>query len=117
MIKIKLVPILTRMIAKIDTKPIIDILSDPDMVKATGDAKNDLSASKMKLGASLIAEFLRQSDKIGEELPEFVAIYKGVSIEETGEMDLIGIISEIANDEGIKRFFTGALRRKIEQQL
>ncbi|MGM9681545.1 MAG: hypothetical protein ACI3XR_08575 [Eubacteriales bacterium] len=116
MIKIKLIPILTRMVAKIDMKPIIDIMSDPDMVKATGDAQNDLSTAKMKLGTGLIAELLRQSDKIGEDLPEFVAIYKGVSVEEAGEMDLMEIVAEIANDEGIKRFFTGALRRKVDQK-
>ena len=118
MLKIKTIPVLTRMIAKIDMKPIMTKLKEADVFDAaatTKDAVKQLTAEKIgELAFDLLAEITPQLDKIGEEMPLFVSLYKGVSIEEAGEMDVADIINDLINDEGIRTFISRALQKKAE---
>ena len=118
MLKIKTIPVLTRMIAKIDMKPIMNTLKNADVFDAAAtkkDALKQLSAEKVgELAFDLLGEITPQLDKIGEEMPLFVSLYKGVSIEEAGEMDVADIINDLINDEGIRTFISRALRKKAE---
>lgn len=118
MLKIKTIPVLTRMIAKIDMKPIMNTLKNADVFDAATnkkDAVKQLSSEQMgELAFDLLAEITPQLDKIGEEIPEFVSLYKGVTIEEAGEMDVGEVINDLINDEGIRTFISRALRGKAE---
>ena len=120
MLKIKTVPVLTRIIAKLDLKPVISILKNTDVF---GEAKNKAEALKelkgegaAELGFEILGAITPQLDRIGEDIPEFVSLYKGVSLEEAGEFDLAEIVNEVIHDEGITGFFKNALRKKAEPE-
>jgi len=119
MLKVKTIPVLSRMIAKLDVKPILTRLKEADIFKSAGNKKEALAEIKgekaVELGFELVAEIMPQLDRIGEDIPEFISLYKGVSLEEAGEMDFAEILNEVINDEGIRNFFGTALRRKVER--
>lgn len=119
MLKIKTIPVLTRMIAKIDLKPILNTLKNADIFDKTdnkADVMKQLTKEKAaELAFAMLGEITAQLDKIGDDIPEFVALYKGVSIEEAGEFDIAEIINEVINDDGIRTFFLRALRKKAER--
>lgn len=118
MLKLKTIPVLTRMIAKIDMKPILETLKNADIFDKAdnkSDAMKQFTKEKAaELAFDMLSEFTAQIDKIGDDIPEFVSLYKGVSIEEASEMDLAEIINEVINDDGIRTFFSRALRKKAE---
>ncbi len=120
MLKVKTIPVLSRMIAKLDTKPIVETLKNADIFKNTGSKTEALAEIKgekaVELGFELIAEITPQLDRIGDDIPEFISLYKGVSLEEAGEFDFAEVLNEIINDEGIRNFFKNALRKKVEQE-
>ena len=119
MLKVKTIPVLSRMIAKLDVRPILTKLKEADIFKSAGNKKEALAEIKgekaVELGFELIAEIMPQLDRIGDDIPEFISLYKGVSLEEAGEMDFTEILNEVVHDEGIRNFFDTALRRKVEQ--
>ena len=118
MLKVKTVPVLARIIAKLDVKPIVKKLREADIFANNADKEQALEEIKgekaVELGFELIAEITPQLDKIGDDIPEFIALYKGVSLEEAGEMDFSEVLNELIYDEGIRNFFKNALRRKVE---
>ncbi len=119
MLKVATIPVLTRMLAKIDITPIIERLKGIDIFKApesAEEAKKELDPEKVGVvGAEIIAEIMPQIDKIGADIPEFIALYKGVSLKEANELDFAVVLNELINDSGIRSFFSVALRRKVEQ--
>lgn len=120
MLKIKVVPVLSRMISKLDVQPIIDVLST-DIFNNTTNAKEALAELQgdkaTELGGKIIAAILPQLGRIGDDVPEFVALYKGIPISEAEELDLAETINEIIYDDAIRHFFTTALRKKVEPTL
>lgn len=124
MLKIATIPVISRMISKIDLAPIIERVKTVDIFDDTVQeegaekgAKKALSPEKVGvLGAEVIAELMPQLDKIGADIPEFVALYKGVSLKEANELDFAEVLNELVYDEGIRSFFTVALRKKVEQE-
>lgn len=118
-LKVKTLPVLSRIIAKLDVKPVIQTLKNADVFKGAKDKKQAVEELKgekaMELGFEIIAEITPQLDKIGDDLYEFIALYKGVDREAAGELDLAEIASELFFDEGIRNFFSTALRRKTER--
>ena len=119
MLNIKTLPLLLKVLARIDIKPVIDRVREMDIFK---DAKNPQAAMKqlksdkaVEVASEVVAEILPQLDKIADFIPEIVAAYKGVTVEEAEKMDAGEVISEIIADEGIRSFFSRALRRKVEQ--
>lgn len=121
MLKIKTVPVLTRIIAKLDLNPAIAALKEADIFaesKDKAEALKQLTNEKAaELAFQILAAVTPQLDKIGEDIPEFVALYKGVSLEEAGEMDLAEIVNDVIHDEGITGFFKNALRKKAEREV
>lgn len=120
MLKIKTIPVLTRIISKLDTKPVLDALKDADIFdKANGkkDAVKQLSGEKAaELGFNVLAAITPQLGRIGEDIPEFVSLYYGISREEADEKDLAEVINDLINDKGIRDFFATALRKKAERE-
>lgn len=119
MLTIKTMPVLLKIVGKLDIKPIIPMLKDLDIFEET-DSKDGALAqlSKEKIGVlafEIIGELTPQLGKIADDLPQLVATYKGVSLEEAEKLDAAEIINEIINDKGIRSFFQTALRKKAEQ--
>lgn len=113
MIKIALVPIMARILSKLDIKPVITKLKSIDIFE-----KGQQKVSNEEMGIiafEILTDITPQLDKIGADIPEFVAAYKGVSIAEANELDFADIINEIISDEGILTFFKRALRKKVER--
>lgn len=119
MLNIATLPLLLKIIAKLNMSPIIEKLKTVDIfedAKDAKDAKKQLSREKVGVVAmEIFAEITPQLGKIADDLPELVAAYKGVSIEEAKKLDAAEVINEIINDEGILSFFSRALRKKVER--
>lgn len=119
MLKIKTIPVLTRIVSKLDVKPIVESLKAADVFKeAKGkkDAMKQLKGDKaVELGFEILPSILPQLDRIGAELPEFVSLYYGISLEDAEEKDLAEVINDLINDKGIRDFFATALRKKVER--
>ena len=113
MLKISIIPVMLRMVSKLDLTKTVKQLKELDIF---GEGQTKLSPEEMGvLAFETLAALLPQLDKIGSDIPEFVALYKGISVAEAGELDIADVIAEIKNDEGVLSFFKRALRKKVEQ--
>lgn len=119
MLTIGAMPILLKIVGKLDIMPIIERLKKADIFEdtdGTEGALKQLSKEKVGLlGAEVLMEITPQLGKIADDLPQLVAAYKGVSVEEANKLDAAEVINEIINDDGVKGFFARALRKKVEQ--
>ena len=117
MLNIKSMAILLKITAKLDIKPVIDKLKNLDIfaeAKSPDEAMKQLTKEKAAIvGAEMFAAILPHS--VSDFLAEFVAAYKGVSVEEAEKLDAIEVIKELIGDSGVLNFFSSALRKKVEQ--
>lgn len=120
MLNIKSMAILLKITSKLDITPVLNALKEADIFE---DAKNpqealaQLTAEKAgTLAFNVIAEIAPQLDTIATFLPQLAAAYKSVPIEEAVELDALEVIDEIIHDEGIRAFFSRAVRRKVKPQ-
>lgn len=120
MLTIGTVPLLLKIVGKLDVKPLISAAKNADIfadVEGKEAALNELSKEKLGLLAfEIISELTPQLGKIADDIPPLVAAYKGVSIDEANSLDAAEVIGEIIHDEGIVNFFAKALRRKAGQE-
>lgn len=116
MLKIRTMPILLKIVGKLDINPIVEALKGADIFDDPANAKDaikQLSREKVGLlGMTVLGAITPQLGRIADDIPPLVAAYKGVSIAEAEEMDAAEVINEIINDEGVRSFFTNALRKK-----
>ncbi len=121
MLTVKTVPVLMRMIAKLDIKPVINTLKEADIFKNAENKQEALAQlqgdAALELGTELIAEIAPQLDKIADDIPVFVALYKDMSLTEAGKLDFAEVLCDIRNDKDIINFFFKALRKKVEQDV
>jgi hypothetical protein len=119
MLTIKTMPMLLKIVAKLDMKPIIEKLKSADIFDEPTDAEDaakQLSKEKTAtLAFEMLAELTPQLGKIADDLPPLIAAYKGVTVEEAEQLDAAEVINEIIHDEGVTTFFKRALRKKVEQ--
>ncbi len=122
MLKISVLPILLKIVSKLDIKPAVALLKGLDIFddvqgKGAEGVKKALTREKMgQVAFEIIAELTPQLGKIADDIPPLVAVYKGVSVEEAMDLDVAEIINELINDEGIITFFKRALQKKVEQE-
>ena len=122
MLTIETVPQLFKIISKIDAKPIIEKLKNLDVwddskIDENGNPVREIDREKVGvLAFEIITDITPQLGKIGGDIPEFIAIYKSISVEEAKRLDFAEVINELINDEGIVNFFKRALKKKIEQE-
>lgn len=116
MLTIRTMPILLKIAGKLDLKPLIekfkaiDIFDDPTSAEG---ALKQLSKEKLGLlGMEVLSEITPQLGRIADDIPPLVAAYKGVTIKEAEEMDALVVLDEIIHDEGIRGFFTNALKKR-----
>lgn len=119
MLTIGTMPILLKIVAKLDITPVIERLKNADIFEETNSAEGALKQlSKEKvglLGAEVLVDITPQLGKIADDLPPLVAAYKGVTVEEAKKLDAAEVINEIIYDEGVRGFFKAALRKKTAQ--
>lgn len=112
MITIGTTPILLTIISKLDLNPLIHKLKSLDIFD---EQQKEPSGEQMAvLFAELFTAVAPQLGKIADDIPLFVSAYKEISLDEAKKIDLAEFINEVKNDEGIKSFFTTALRQKAE---
>lgn len=122
MLSIRTMPLLMKIAAKLDTKPIIERLKDMDVFSETqnddGTVTRELDREKVGLlGVEVFAEVVPQLGKVADDLPPLVAAYKNISIEDALDLDAVEVLKEIATDTGVMSFFKSALLKKVGQGL
>lgn len=119
MLKVKMIPLLSRIASRIDTKPIVAKLKAADIFEEAKDKKGLIAqltgAKAVELGVDLLPEILCQLGAIGADIPELIALHYGISTEEAGEKDLLEAFKDIFSDTGITSFFKTALQKMAEQ--
>lgn len=69
----------------------------------------DLSGIKGKdneeVGTILLSQVVKNLSKAENEFYDILSIYKGISVEEAKEIDIIQLFKELKDVEGIKSFF------------
>ncbi len=119
MLTIGTMPILLKIVGKLDITPAIEKLKGVDIFKEPDNAEEAFKQlDKEKVGVlamEIVAELTPQLGKIADDLPPLVASYKGVSLEEANKLDAAEVINEFIHDEGVVSFFKRALRKKVEQ--
>ena len=117
MLTIRTMPILLKIVGKLDISPIIPKLKGLDIfeeVDNAEDAVNQLSREKIGiLALEILSDLSPQFGKIADDIPPLVAAYKNCSIKDAEEMDAAEVINEMINDDGIRSFFKTALRKKV----
>ena len=123
MLTIGTMPIMLKIVGKLDIKPIIPMLKKLDIFEEPKDAEDAKDAlkklSKEKVGVLacvVLAEITPQLGNIADDLPPLVAAYKGISVAEAQKLDAAEVINELVNDEGVRSFFKRALRKKAGQE-
>ena len=123
MLTIGTMPIMLKIVGKLDIKPIIpmlknlDIFEEPKDGEDAKDALKKLSREKVGvLACEVLAEITPQLGTIAADLPPLVAAYKGISVAEAQKLDAAEVINELVNDEGVRSFFKRALRKKAGQE-
>lgn len=121
MLSIKAMPMLLKIVGKLDITPVIDKLKGLDIFKEADNAEDAMKQlDKEKVGVlacEMLAELTPQLGKIADDLPPLVAAYKDITVAEAEKLDAAEVINEIINDEGIITFFKRALRKKVEQEV
>lgn len=121
MLSIRTMPLLMKIAAKLDTKPIIERLKDMDVFSETqnddGTVTRELDREKVGLlGVEVFAEVVPQLGKVADDLPPLVAAYKNISIEDALDLDAMEVLKEIVTDTGVMSFFKSALQKKVEPE-
>ena len=120
MLSIRTIPLLMKIAAKLDTTPIIEKMKGLDVYNETknddGTVTRELDREKVGLlGVEVFAELIPQLGKVADDLPQLVAAYKNISIEDALDLDAVEVLKEIAADTGVVNFFKSALQKKAEQ--
>lgn len=119
MLKVKMIPVLSRIISKLDLKPVINTVRGADIFENTDTKEAALKQLNKEKAAELTFEILSditpQLDKVGNDIPELISLYYGISREEADEKDFAEVLNDLINDEGIRAFFKTALRKKAER--
>lgn len=120
MLSIRTIPLLMKIAAKLDTTPIIEKMKGLDVYNETknddGTVTRELDREKVGLlGVEVFAELIPQLGKVADGLPQLVAAYKNISIEDALDLDAVEVLKEIAADTGVVNFFKSALQKKVEQ--
>jgi hypothetical protein len=121
MLNVQTMQTLLRITSRLDLTPVIDVLKDADIFTDAKDKKEAIqqitSEKAGELAVTAISALLPQLDAVADFLPELVARYKGISIEDAAKVDAFEVIDELIHDEGMTSFFKRALRGKAKQKL
>ena len=118
MLNVETMQTLLRITSRLDLTPVINILKDADIFTDAKDKKEAIqqitSEKAGELAVTAISALLPQLDAVADFLPELVARYKDISIEDAAKVDAFEVIDEIIHDEGMTAFFKRAVRGKVK---
>ena len=121
MLNVQTMQTLLRITSRLDLTPVIDVLKGADIFTDAKDKKEAIqqitSEKAGELAVTAISALLPQLDAVADFLPELVARYKGISVEDAAKADAFEVIDELIHDEGMTSFFKRALRGKAKQKL
>lgn len=121
MLNVKSIQILLKITSKLDFTPVFDVFKDEQLFNAVTNKKEALDQiTPEKLGeiaVKIIGALIPQLDTVAEFLPELIAAYKGIPIDEAEQLDAMEALSEVFGDKGIRAFFKRAPLVKIKQKL
>ncbi len=109
MLKIKLLPVIFGIVGKLDLQPALAGIKNAYAAQAN---EQDTEELKTEIGFAIIESLLPQIGKVADDLPKLVAVYKGITVEEAGELDAIEEIKALAADAGVLKVFQSALQAK-----
>ena len=115
MLKIKVVPLILKIISKIDLKPVTEAVKSINDFTPTNDkteAAAQLAERKTELGFSVLEAITPQLGRIADDITELIAAYEGVTVDAAAELDAIAEFKKIAADAGMVSFFKSALQTK-----
>lgn len=94
-----------KLSAIIDKMDIADQIAKLDITTAKeGDVEGE-KKDKKELGAKIVMIFISKIHKAKDEVCDLISYYKGITLEEAKEADIIPIIQEIFNNmDGIQDF-------------
>lgn len=121
MLNVKSIQILLKITSKLDFTPVFDVFKDEQIFSAVTNKKEALDQiTREKLGeiaVKIIGALIPQLDTVAEFLPELIAAYKGIPIDEAEQLDAMEALSEVFGDKGVRAFFKRAPLVKIKQKL
>lgn len=93
-----------KLSAIIDKMDIADQIAKLDITTAQeGDIEGE-KKDKKELGAQIVMVFISKIHKAKDEVYDLISYYKGISVEEAKEIDIIPVIKDILKMDGIKDF-------------
>lgn len=121
MLNVKSIQILLKITSKLDFTPVFDVFKDEQIFSAVTNKKEALDQiTPEKLGeiaVKIIGALIPQLDTVAEFLPELIAAYKGIPVDEAEQLDAMEALSEVFGDKGVRAFFKRAPLVKIKQKL
>ena len=121
MLNVKSIQILLKITSKLDFTPVFDVFKDEQLFSAVTNKKEALDQiTPEKLGeiaVKIIGALIPQLDTVAEFLPELIAAYKGIPVNEAEQLDAMEALSEVFGDKGVRTFFKRAPLVKIKQKL
>ena len=121
MLNVKSIQILLKITSKLDFTPVFDVFKDEQIFSAVTNKKEALDQiTPEKLGeiaVKIIGALIPQLDTVAEFLPELIAAYKGIPIDEAEQLEAMEALSEVFGDKGVRAFFKRAPLVKIKQKL
>jgi hypothetical protein len=113
MIKTKALPVILRVVSKLDIKPIISKLKGLDLKSAES---GTLSSEDMAILAfEVFSEVIPQLGKIEHDIVQFIADIKDIPIKEAEQLSALVSLQEIFADKELLDFFKSALTKKAER--
>lgn len=110
MIKAKVLPIVIRVVSKLEAQPIIEKLKALDFKSL--DNGNQLSKEDTALLAfEMMSEFIPQLGKIEDDLIPLIAALEDVTEKEAEELDLLKTLENIFSNKELVAFFKSAWRK------
>ena len=113
MIKTKALPVILRVVSKLDLKPIIAKLKGLDLKSVESGALSSEDAGI--LAFEVFSEIIPQLGKIENDIVQLIADTRDITIKEAEQISAIDALQELFSDKELIDFFKSALTKKAER--
>lgn len=108
--KIKFLPVITRIISKLNISDFIKKLKEIDFEEES--SLTNLSQEDLgKVGFLFLEVILTNINYVEEDIEMLIALYENKKKEEIQELDIVEEFTKIFEDEGIRKAFSFALKK------
>lgn len=113
MIKTKALPVILRVVSKLDLKPIIERLKKLDLKSVESGTLS--SEDKAILAFEVLSEFIPQLGKIDGEILQLIADTRDITLKEASEINIIDALHGLFADEDLIAFFQSWMKKLAQQ--